>query len=152
MIRSSGAEKAGGSLVVVRVVGEGGHLWIAMVLGEGCGMGEGRETGASLFGVEEEVKCGVSEVVMKPFPPECREKRSLLRRLDLSSAPWRAPSLPRWRPARRRFTSRWMSERSVVLWLAASTPDSAWTWGWVIGVPGGWCVYLPVSTAIQRTM
>ena len=44
-------------MVVVRVVGEGGHLWIAMVLGEGCGMGEGRETGASLFGVEEEVNC-----------------------------------------------------------------------------------------------
>ena len=54
MMRSSGAGKVGGSLVVVRVVGEGWHLWISMVLGERCGMGEGREAGAAFIGVDEE--------------------------------------------------------------------------------------------------
>ena len=53
------------------------------------------------------------------------EKRSLLSRLDLSSAPCLAPSAPSFIPANFLFTSRWISDRSVVAWWAERIEESA---------------------------
>jgi hypothetical protein len=53
------------------------------------------------------------------------ENKSLLSRLDFSSAPCHAPSAPSIMPASFLFTSRWISDRSVVAWWAERIEESA---------------------------
>ena len=92
MIRSSPR----GSLVMVMplVVRDSGSLCISMLMGERGGMAGGREEGAVL-GVDEAIVKVLSPIsVMEPLALACLEKRSLLRRLERSSAPCLAPSLP----------------------------------------------------------
>ena len=142
MIRSSR-----GSLVIVipRLVRDTGSLCISMLMGERGGMAGGREEGAVL-GVDEAIVKVLSPIsVMEPLALACLEKRSLLSRLERSSAPclapsfpeighltdyrgrWRVRSSPRWSAASLRLTSRWMSDMSVSAWWVDNTLASACT-------------------------
>ena len=141
MIRSSR-----GSLVIVipRLVSDTGSLCISMLMGERGGMAGGRE--GAVLGVDEAIVKVLSPIsVMEPLVLACLEKRSLLSRLERSSAPclapsfpeighltdyrgrWRVRGSPRWSAASLRLTSRWMSDMSVSAWWVDNTLASAWT-------------------------
>ena len=113
------------------VQGGSGTLWISMgmeIMGL-MGEGMGKEGGKTLvfWGVEAAVgRLQTCSVIEPGWVALLLEKSSLLRRLDLSSAPCLAPWLPRCSPASRRLTSRCMSDRQVVGWCRDRVAARAW--------------------------
>lgn len=65
-----------------------------------------------------------SSLMVPRWLPEYLENNNLLRRLDLSSAPCLAPSVPSFMLASFLLTSRWMSPRSTVGWWEERREDS----------------------------
>ena len=82
-------------MVIPRLVRDTGSLCISMLIGERGRMAGGREGALVLRGVDEAIVKVLSPIsVMEPLALACLEKRSLLRRLERSSAPCLAPSFP----------------------------------------------------------